>query len=386
MLSRRRFLQGTAVVTLLGYAGALRADAAPIPIVFVHGDSDYAATWETMIWRFESNGYPRDRLFAISFTDPQARDDNTAAQPNRSSTDDELKELSAFIDKVLKQTGAEKFAIVALIPRRIFDAELHRQRRRSPCRQGGAGRHAQSWRVRDRCAARQRIQRQGRRSCRNSTAARRKSPMASPSSRCAATAMISTRSPTAPIIGFAGMPTGVDVGRPELKGATNLVLDRVDHRETALSPRAFEEIYAFITGAAPSRIAIVPESEVTLNGRVTGVVGGTTTNRPIEGAKVEVYATDPDTGARKGAALLTKTVGADGVWGPLKTDSATTLEFVSRGRRAADDPYLPFADPALVRRVRLAAVDRRAGRRRRSRRSDETAARLFRPAARHRPD
>ena len=41
--------------------------------------------------------------------------------------------------------------------------------------------------------------------------------------------------------------------------------------------------------------------------RVTGVVGDTATNKPVAGAKVEIYAVDPDTGARKGAALLTKT-------------------------------------------------------------------------------
>ncbi len=61
-----------------------------VPIVFVHGDSDAAGIWQTAIWRFESNGYPRDRLFAINFTDPQARDDDTVAQANRSSTQDQL--------------------------------------------------------------------------------------------------------------------------------------------------------------------------------------------------------------------------------------------------------------------------------------------------------
>ncbi len=68
-----------------------------------------------------------------------------------------------------------------------------------------------------------------------------------------------------------------------------MLLDHVDHRETALGPVAFAEIYKFITGRAPSRIAIAPEPEVMLNGRVTGVVEGTPTNRPIEGAKVEIY-------------------------------------------------------------------------------------------------
>ena len=72
------------------------------------------AIWQTAIWRFESNGYPRDRLFAINFTDPQARDDDTVAQANRSSTQDQLRELTAFIDGVKAETGAAKVAIVAL--------------------------------------------------------------------------------------------------------------------------------------------------------------------------------------------------------------------------------------------------------------------------------
>ena len=65
-----------------------------------------------------------------------------------------------------------------------------------------------------------------------------------------------------------------------------------------------------------------------MNGAVTGLVGDTLTNRPVEGAKVEIFATDSETGERKGAALISRTAGADGVWGPLRTDSATALEFV----------------------------------------------------------
>jgi hypothetical protein len=115
MLNRRGLLQGSAALAFTGLNRAAFAQEQPaVPIVFVHGDSDLAATWETQIWRFESNGYPRDRLFAISFTDPQARDDDTVAQPNRSSTEDQLRELTAFIDGVRAKTGAPKVAIVAL--------------------------------------------------------------------------------------------------------------------------------------------------------------------------------------------------------------------------------------------------------------------------------
>jgi hypothetical protein len=125
-----------------------------------------------------------------------------------------------------------------------------------------------------------------------------------------------------------GMALNVTADGPALKGATNVLLGQVDHRETALSPVAFAEIHRFITGRAPSRIAIAPEAEVVLNGRVTGVVDGTPTNRPVEGAKVEIYRVSADTGERQGAAALSKTTGPDGVWGPATFDPNTALEFV----------------------------------------------------------
>jgi pimeloyl-ACP methyl ester carboxylesterase len=115
VLSRRRLLQGSAAIAFARlWQAAFAQEQSAVPIVFVHGDSDLAATWETQIWRFESNGYPRDRLFAISFTDPQARDDDTVAQANPSSTEDQLRELTAFIDDVKVRASAPKVAIVAL--------------------------------------------------------------------------------------------------------------------------------------------------------------------------------------------------------------------------------------------------------------------------------
>jgi hypothetical protein len=125
-----------------------------------------------------------------------------------------------------------------------------------------------------------------------------------------------------------GMALNVTADGPALKGATNILLGEVDHREAALGPVAFAEIYRFITGRAPSRIAIAPEAEVVLNGRVTGVVDGTPTNRPVEGAKVDIYRVSAETGERQGAAVLSKTTGADGVWGPATFDPTTALEFV----------------------------------------------------------
>jgi triacylglycerol lipase len=59
-------------------------------------------------------------------------------------------------------------------------------------------------------------------------------------------------------IGMAGKQTGVTFAGPELKGATNVVIPRIDHRETSFSPAAFDAAYRFITGQAPRTPGIVP--------------------------------------------------------------------------------------------------------------------------------
>jgi len=83
------------------------------PIIFVHGNGDTAALWHTMIWRFESNGYSRDRLFAIDFRYPQARSDDAVPMEGRSSSADQMRELATFVDEVRAKTHADKVALVA---------------------------------------------------------------------------------------------------------------------------------------------------------------------------------------------------------------------------------------------------------------------------------
>jgi hypothetical protein len=130
------------------------------------------------------------------------------------------------------------------------------------------------------------------------------------------------------LIGKPGTPTGVTAEGPALKGATNLVLGAVDHRETAYSPRAFREIYKFIAGREPDLIAIAPEVGVKLSGLVTGTPGGIQTNRPVTGASVEIYRVSPETGERIGGAVYTTQTASDGRWGPAQVDPSWYLEFV----------------------------------------------------------
>jgi pimeloyl-ACP methyl ester carboxylesterase len=327
MLNRRRLLQGSGAVALAGLGRSAFAQEPAVPIVFVHGDSDLAATWETQIWRFESNGYPRDRLFAISFTDPQARDDDTVAQANRSSTQDQLRELTAFIDDVKAKTGAAKVAIVASSRGGYATREYVAANPASVTHAvlGGTPNHG-VWATDFSPGSEF-----------NGQGPFLKKLDAGDTEVTRGVPFLTLRSdgfdlyaqPDGGVVFHKpGMALNVTADGPALKGATNILLGQVDHRDTALSPVAFAEIYRFITGREPSRISITPEAEVVLNGRVTGVVGGTPTNRPVEGAKLEIYRVSADTGERQSAAALSKTTGADGVWGPATFDPNTALEFV----------------------------------------------------------
>jgi hypothetical protein len=84
------------------------------PILFVHGNGDHAARWITTMWRMESNGVPRDRMFAINFTDPLARADDTKPEPNKSSTEDQRRELGAAIKELKRRTGARAWRSSAI--------------------------------------------------------------------------------------------------------------------------------------------------------------------------------------------------------------------------------------------------------------------------------
>src|SRR5689334_17075982 len=84
----------------------------PTPIIFVHGNGDHAALWITTLWRFESNGYARERMLAFNFTDPLSRADDAVPEKGRSSTEDQLRELTAAIKAVREETGAARVALL----------------------------------------------------------------------------------------------------------------------------------------------------------------------------------------------------------------------------------------------------------------------------------
>jgi pimeloyl-ACP methyl ester carboxylesterase len=335
-ISRRTILKGAAALPLaagnLGLAAlAQPAPAAPSaaeipPILFVHGSGDHAALWLTTLWRMESNGVSRDRLFAINFTDPLARADDTKAEPNKSSIEDQRRELGEAVQELKRRTGASRIALVGnsrggnsirgLIKNGGTDV--------SHAVLCGVPNHGvYAWDA-------------GLNNEFNGRGPFLRGLNEGDSEVTPGTAFLTLRSDgmdkyaqeDGRFVGKPGTPTGVTVEGPALKGATNLVLGAVDHRETAYSPRAFREIYKFIAGREPDRTAITPEAEVRLSGLVTGTPGGVQTNRPVAGASVEIYRVSADGGERIGGAIHTSQTGADGRWGPAKVDPAWYLEMV----------------------------------------------------------
>jgi len=310
-LSRRSILLGVgslpfAVASLR--TGAL-AQTAPTaqnaevpPILFVHGNGEYDALWMTTLWRMESNGVARDRMMAINFTDPLARSDDKVEQAGRSSTEDQRRELAAAIAELKRRAGAARVALVG--------SSRGGYAIRNVIRNGGAGdvSHAVLCGTPNHGVFATDDQPNNEFNGRGTFL---RGLNEGESEVTPGTAFLTLRSDgmdkyaqaDGRFIGKPGTPTGVTVEGPELTGATNLVLVALDHREVAFHPRAFREIYKFIAGREPARIAIVPEPSVRLSGLVTGTPGGVPTNRPVAGATVDIFRVDPDTGERKGNAV-----------------------------------------------------------------------------------
>ena len=176
--------------------------------------------------------------------------------------------------------------------------------------------------------------------------------------------------PDGALLGRKGTPTGVGYDGPELKGAENVVIAGIDHRETAYSAKAFAEAYRFITGAAPATLAVAPEARVVLDGKVSGygvnnVQGSMPTNLPLVGATVEVYATNPGTGDRRGPAQHRKTIAADGAWGPFAANAETSYEIVVTAPGYATthfyrSPFVRSSNIVNMRAERIADADKGA--------------------------
>jgi pimeloyl-ACP methyl ester carboxylesterase len=375
-LSRRSILKSAGALPLLAGSFGLpllgmraRAQTAPAavpPVLFVHGNGDHAALWITTLWRMESNGVPRERMLAINFTDPLARTDDKVEQANRSSTEDQRRELGEAVKELQRRTGAQRIALVG-------NSRGGYSIRNTIKNGGGADiSHAVLCGVPNHGVY---DWDDGPGGEFNGRGPFLRGLNEGESEVTPGTAFLTLRSDgndkfaqaDGRFAGKPGTPTGVTSDGPALKGATNLVLGALDHREVAFHPRAFREIYKFIAGSEQSRIEIVPEAEVKLSGLVTGTPGGVQTNRPVSGATVEIYRVSPDTGERIGGPVHSSQTGADGRWGPAQVEPSWYLEIVlaSAGSPMTHFYRSPFprsSDIVHLRAARpLAAADAGAG-------------------------
>ena len=376
-LARRALMVAAASVTAACATGVGSPGGAALPpIVFVHGNGDTAGLWITTQWRFESNGWPRERLHAIHLPYPLARDSDERPQPGRTSTAEHRAFLAAEVDRVLAATGSKQ--VVLLANSRGGNAV------RNFIAHGGAGKvsHAilggtPNHGVRADPASNPGNEFNGAGpflTALNNQGAPGVEITPGP-------AWMTIRSdnndkfaqPEGTWLGAPGRPTGVGFDSPELRGAKNVVLPGVDHRETSFSPQAFAAAFEFITGRAPATTGFTPEATVVLDGQVSGLglnndpaTGSFVNNLPLAGATVEVYATDAQTGARQGAAVWRKTVGADGRWGPFQADGRTAYELVISAPGYAvthvyRQPFPRSSAMVHLRADRLLEADKTAG-------------------------
>ena len=380
-LTRRELLIAAASAAAAGSAPLAGCASAPPslesrpPIVFVHGNGDTAAVWTTTLWRFESNGWPRERMFAVDLVYPTARNEDDKEQPGRSSLAEFTALVAAEVERARRETGAPKVVLVGLsrggYPIRTFIASGGAAQV-SHAILGGVPNHG-VW-------AHKGFLPGSEFNASGPVLTRLNAPQGpeglevTPGVR-----WLTIRSdnndkyaqPDGVWLGQRGMPTGVTFDSPALKGAENVVIAGIDHRETALGPKAFAEMWRFLTGEPPQTLAITPEEKVVLDGKASGLGldnrdGSFASNLPLVGARVEVFEIDAASGARLGPPRHVATIGADGRWGPFATGPTTRLEFVISAPGYATthvyrSPFPRSSRIVSLRAERLGDADRGVG-------------------------
>jgi triacylglycerol lipase len=301
---------------------------AQAPIVFVHGNGDHAGLWDTTIWRFESNEWPADRLFAVDLPHPSASARYTVREHNRSTPEDQTAALAAFVTRVLLETGESRVILVG--------SSRGGMTIRNYLRFGGGAAHVShailGGTPNHGAFALTQLQPDGE----FNGAAPYLTRLNAGREVVDGVSFLTIRSDRndkyaqadGAALGMPGVQTGVDARGPALEGAEDVVLPGADHREVAFSPEAFVAMYRFLTGRIPDRSIARADSVSVLEGLVSGTVNGAPTNLPLPGAHVSVYPVNAATGAREGAAAFEQTVDFDGRWGPFRANPAQPYEFV----------------------------------------------------------
>jgi triacylglycerol lipase len=354
-----------------------------LPIVFMPGNGDNAALWQTTFWRFESNGWPRNKLHAVNLPFPLARGDDSKPEPGRTSIAEATAFLKSEIASVLKDTGATQVILVGNSRggypiRNYIQNDPEGAQTVSKAILGGTPNHG-VWAIPGYNEGSEFSGTGPFLKALNAPKDAAGNEVTGPVKWLTIRSEDNDKyaNPDGVWFGKKGTPTNITAEGPALKGATNVVIPRIDHRESAYSEPAFNATWRFITGVAPTNAGIRKESRIELAGVITGMglkptdpaSGDYPDNLPLPGAKLEIYpvsgADDDTAGRRLGDAAYSQTVGSDGHWGPFAARADTPYEFViSAAGYATTHIYrspIPRSSNLInMRPERIAASDRNA--------------------------
>lgn len=236
-----------------------------VPVIFVHGFVGSGAQYQSQAMRFASNGYPAGYVRVFEYNSLDAGAD--VVQPL----------LDAFTDDVRDELGV---AQVHMVGHSLGTTVMQAYLNSSPERADRVDKYIN----------------------------------------------IDGRTGDAPP---GGVPTlaiwGMGDPDREIVGAENVYFSDQTHTEVVTSPESFAAQYEFLTGEPPATTEVQPEAAVEIAGRAVVFPE----NAGIEGATLEIWAVDGESGARTDTQPVASYIlGADGAWGPLAVDGSQQLEFL----------------------------------------------------------
>jgi pimeloyl-ACP methyl ester carboxylesterase len=266
--------------------GEAQAQSDLNPIIFVHGGSGSGAQFETQAMRFASNGYPHELIQVLEYDSSQIGAILPAV----------LAELDALIAELQAQTGR---AQVDLLGHSLgtFVSQTYLS---TPARAANVAHYV------------------------NIDGGSAASPPGGV--------------PTLALWAGADPPVG------EIVGALNVTLADQEHIESATSAEAFFEMYQFYRGVAPATTDVLPEPPGQVS--ISGQVNFFPSNEGIDGATLEIWEVDRDTGVRsRHEPVATRVIDVSGDWGPIEVKGGKHYELAVLREGEADVRF--FYEPFL---------------------------------------
>jgi hypothetical protein len=242
------------------------------PMIFVHGYTGSAQQFEWQAMRFASNGYPKEYLNAFEYDSPNYAANAPAV----------LAALDARIEAILQETGADKVELLG----HSLGTYVSQSYLSDPTHAAKVAHY---------------VNLDGR----------------------AATSLpggVPTLALWAEFRFVPGSPI------PTIVGAENYVIPKAPHNETCTSPVSFAYMYKFFTGYDPVSTSVLPEPKGHI--RLAGRAVLYPQNIGVDGATLEIYELNGDTGARKyKKPEATYFIDETGNWGPFNPKAGAYYEF-----------------------------------------------------------